>query len=179
MLRSATPAFDSKLSPTTFVARHTRGGIPSQRPTEGGRTGLEKLLALTGKATATNSRLAFEQGAYPAVLRWQISDLTRQSSKRYVSPGDLAVLYAQLGRCEETLSPRRSHPAALTARALDPERSGVRFPPLRRALPLPHPTDRPPPGRTEEPAPTPTPQSSSTAHPAPEPRSPSRHTPGR
>jgi len=66
---------------------------------------LEKFLALTGnKAAAANVRLAFEQGGYPAVLRWQISDLTRQTSKRYVSPVYLAVSYAQLGRREETLS---------------------------------------------------------------------------
>jgi hypothetical protein len=68
-------------------------------------TRLEKLQELTGdKAAAANIRLAFEQGGYPAVLRWLISDLTRQSSKRYVSPVGLAVLYAQLGRREETLS---------------------------------------------------------------------------
>jgi TolB-like protein/DNA-binding winged helix-turn-helix (wHTH) protein len=79
---------------------YRRKGQPREAAQE-----LEKYQALTGnKAAATNIRLAFEQGGDPSVLRWRISDLTRQSSKHYVSPVELAVLYAQLGRREETLS---------------------------------------------------------------------------
>jgi tetratricopeptide (TPR) repeat protein len=100
---------------------------------------LEKFQALIGnKAAATNIRLSFEQGGYPAVLRWRISlqalRLARRSG-RLVRPAR--------PRRGDPLSSRRGHPAALTAPALDPERPGVRFPPLRRALPLSHPADRP------------------------------------
>jgi TolB-like protein/DNA-binding winged helix-turn-helix (wHTH) protein len=66
---------------------------------------LEQQLRLEGDtASAQGARRAFEQGGYNAVLHLQIDDLERKSLRQYVSPVDLAVLYAQLGQREKTLS---------------------------------------------------------------------------
>jgi tetratricopeptide (TPR) repeat protein len=56
------------------------------------------------KTSAADVRRAWEQGGYNAVLHAQISDLERKSAKQYVSPLELALLYAQLGEREKTLS---------------------------------------------------------------------------
>jgi tetratricopeptide (TPR) repeat protein len=65
---------------------------------------LEKMLSLYGdRAAAARVRQAYEEGGYKAVVLEQISDLKSRSSGHYVSPVDLALLYAQLGRREETL----------------------------------------------------------------------------
>ena len=63
---------------------------------------LEQLL-LPGadKVSAAGVRRAFQQGGYKALVRWQLSDLKKESSTQYVSPVDLATLNAQLGRREE------------------------------------------------------------------------------
>lgn len=114
---------------------------------------LGKLQELTGDKAAANIRLAFEQGGYPAVLRWLISDLTRQSSKRYVSPVGLPVLYAQLGRREETLSlleeaARQRSPHVLWMQkdpGFDFLRSDERYRSLIRRSGLPRHTDEPTP----------------------------------
>jgi TolB-like protein/DNA-binding winged helix-turn-helix (wHTH) protein len=67
---------------------------------------LEKFLSLIGlKTAAAGVQRAFEQGGTKAVLRWRLRDLTNQSSKRYVSPVDVATITAQLDRREETLGP--------------------------------------------------------------------------
>jgi tetratricopeptide (TPR) repeat protein len=66
---------------------------------------LEKMLLLGGdNASAGKVRHAFAQGGYRAVLRWELSDFKQKSAAHYVSPVDLALLYAQLGRREETLA---------------------------------------------------------------------------
>ena len=68
----------------------------------------EKLMALMGDKgegiSATTIRRAFEKGGYKAVLLENASYLKRRSATQYVSPVNLALQYAQLGRREETLS---------------------------------------------------------------------------
>ncbi|MGC2161679.1 MAG: winged helix-turn-helix domain-containing protein [Silvibacterium sp.] len=64
----------------------------------------EGLIADGKHADAAAIRRAFEQGGYPAVLRWNIANMKKQSLKHYVSPVDLALQYAQLGEREPTLS---------------------------------------------------------------------------
>lgn len=63
----------------------------------------EALIAAGNRADAAAIRRAFERGGYPAVLRWNIANMEKQSLKHYVSPVDLALQYAQLGQREETL----------------------------------------------------------------------------
>jgi TolB-like protein/DNA-binding winged helix-turn-helix (wHTH) protein len=66
---------------------------------------LERYLTLSGDNTsAENMRRTYAQGGYKATLHWQIQDLERKSAKQYVSPVDLAELYAQLGQREKTLA---------------------------------------------------------------------------
>jgi TolB-like protein/DNA-binding winged helix-turn-helix (wHTH) protein len=66
---------------------------------------LEKVLTLYGdRAAAARVRQAYQLGGYKAVLLEQIRDLKNRSSGHYVSPLDLALLYAQLGRRKETLA---------------------------------------------------------------------------
>ncbi len=63
----------------------------------------EKATLLLGdKESAASIRRAFEKGGYQAVILWQLSHLKQKSAKHYVSPVDLALQYAQLGRREET-----------------------------------------------------------------------------
>jgi TolB-like protein/DNA-binding winged helix-turn-helix (wHTH) protein len=64
----------------------------------------EQILQLQGDtASAQGVRHAFEQGGYNAVLHWRISKMERESAKQYISPADLAFLYAQLGQRDKTL----------------------------------------------------------------------------
>jgi TolB-like protein/DNA-binding winged helix-turn-helix (wHTH) protein len=66
---------------------------------------LEKLLSLRGEgASATRVRRDYERGGYTAVVRGQINDLNRTPSSTYVSPVELALLYAQLGDRDRTLA---------------------------------------------------------------------------
>ena len=66
---------------------------------------LERYFTLSGdKTSAENVRRTYAQGGYKATLYWQIRDLERKSAKQYVSPVDLANLYAQLGQREKTLA---------------------------------------------------------------------------
>jgi TolB-like protein/DNA-binding winged helix-turn-helix (wHTH) protein len=73
---------------------------------------LERYLQVTGgnaawyawKNSPDDVRRAWDRGGYNAVLQMQISTLERLASKQYVSPVDLALLYAQLGEREKTLS---------------------------------------------------------------------------
>jgi hypothetical protein len=65
---------------------------------------LETMLSLVGDKTSAESvRQAYRRGGYRAAVVEQIGELKGRSAGRYVSPMDLAVLYAQLGRREETL----------------------------------------------------------------------------
>jgi TolB-like protein/DNA-binding winged helix-turn-helix (wHTH) protein len=61
------------------------------------------LIEAGNMADAATIRRALEQGGYPAVLRWNIANLKKQSEKHYVSPVDMALQYAQLGDRVETL----------------------------------------------------------------------------
>jgi TolB-like protein/DNA-binding winged helix-turn-helix (wHTH) protein len=73
--------------------------------------GLEQYISASGddaprlgwKTSAQDVRRAWEQGGYNAVLHAQISDMERKSAQQYVSPVELALLYAQLGQREKTL----------------------------------------------------------------------------
>jgi hypothetical protein len=66
---------------------------------------LEKFLSLHGEgASATRVRRDYERGGYRAVVRGQINDLNRMPSSTYVSPVELALLYAQLGDRERTMA---------------------------------------------------------------------------
>jgi TolB-like protein/DNA-binding winged helix-turn-helix (wHTH) protein len=62
------------------------------------------ISRLGWKTSAEDVRRAWERGGYNAVLHAQISDLERKSAKQYVSPIELALLYAQLGEREKTLA---------------------------------------------------------------------------
>jgi TolB-like protein/DNA-binding winged helix-turn-helix (wHTH) protein len=68
----------------------------------------EKIMLLLGDKgegiSATTIRRAYEKGGYNAVLLQNVSYLKQKSAKQYVSPVDLALQYAQLGRREETLA---------------------------------------------------------------------------
>jgi TolB-like protein/DNA-binding winged helix-turn-helix (wHTH) protein len=68
----------------------------------------EKLMTLVGDKgegiSATTIRTAYEKGGYKAALLQNASYLKQRSATRYVSPVDLALQYAQLGRREETLA---------------------------------------------------------------------------
>lgn len=66
---------------------------------------LEQELSLRGeKKDEEGVRRAFSQGSYEGVLRWQIASLKERQRTKYVSPVELAALYAQLHLREETLS---------------------------------------------------------------------------
>jgi TolB-like protein/DNA-binding winged helix-turn-helix (wHTH) protein len=56
------------------------------------------------KTSTEEVRRIWEQGGYNAVLHAQISYLERKSAKQYVSPVELALLYAQLGERGKTLA---------------------------------------------------------------------------
>ena len=66
---------------------------------------LESYFLLSGdKQSAADVRRAFEQGGYEAVLHWEIAATELRSTKQYVSPVVMALLYAQLGQREKTLA---------------------------------------------------------------------------
>lgn len=73
---------------------------------------LEQYIAASGKdaprldwkISTEEVRRIWEHGGYNAVLRAQISDLERKSAKQYISPIELALLYAQLGQREKALA---------------------------------------------------------------------------
>lgn len=65
----------------------------------------EKTALLSGdKEPGENLRRHFEKGGYKAMVLWQVGDLKKKSARQYVSPVFLAVLHAELGQREETLS---------------------------------------------------------------------------
>ena len=55
-------------------------------------------------ASAVAAGRAFKQGGQKAVVHWQLNQLERKSKTSYVSPVDLALLYAQLGDRERTMA---------------------------------------------------------------------------
>jgi TolB-like protein/DNA-binding winged helix-turn-helix (wHTH) protein len=65
----------------------------------------EKQLQAEGDpASAAAVQRAFQRGGQKAVVHWQLDQLEAKSKTSYVSPVDLALLYAQLGDREKTLS---------------------------------------------------------------------------
>ncbi len=65
---------------------------------------LEKSLALQGdRASADEVAQAYRQGGYRAVVLQHIHELKSSSADRYVSPVDMALMYAEIGRREEAL----------------------------------------------------------------------------
>jgi tetratricopeptide (TPR) repeat protein len=66
---------------------------------------------------ATQVREAFRDGGYPAVVRWHLARLVKQSANTYVSPVDLAADYARLGD--------REHALEMLNRALDGHATGL------------------------------------------------------
>jgi hypothetical protein len=66
---------------------------------------LEKYYRLAeGPASADSLHRAFQRGGVKAAVEWQIKFVKARAASRYVSPVDLAELYAQLGNREETLA---------------------------------------------------------------------------
>jgi TolB-like protein/DNA-binding winged helix-turn-helix (wHTH) protein len=65
----------------------------------------EKATLLSGdKDTAAIIHQTYQKGGYSALLLSQINDLKQQALKKYASPVDFALQYAQLGQKEKTLS---------------------------------------------------------------------------
>jgi TolB-like protein/DNA-binding winged helix-turn-helix (wHTH) protein len=65
----------------------------------------EKCLRLSGDAaSATAFQRAYRLGGRKAALQWQLDQLQRKATTAYVSPVDLALIHAQLGDREQTLS---------------------------------------------------------------------------
>ncbi len=79
----------------------------------------EKATLISGdKDTAAIIHQTYQKGGYSALLLWRINQLKQQALKKYVSPVDFALQYAQLGQKEKTLSYleaglREHHPALL------------------------------------------------------------------
>jgi tetratricopeptide (TPR) repeat protein len=104
--RLQTKPNDEGLLYTLFVAYRCKGMKKEAFET------LEQYITASGgdaprlgwKTSAEEVRRTWQKGGYNAVLHAQISDLKRKSAKQYVSPVDLALLYAQLGQREKTLS---------------------------------------------------------------------------
>ena len=65
----------------------------------------EKGSLLSGdKESAESIRRAFQQGGFRGVLLRRLRELKQRSAEHYVSPVDLALVYALLGQREETLA---------------------------------------------------------------------------
>ena len=65
----------------------------------------EKYLRLSGDpASAAAFQRAYRLGGRKAALQWQLDQLHRKARAAYVSPVDLALIHAQLGDREQTLS---------------------------------------------------------------------------
>ena len=66
---------------------------------------LQQIVMLSGdKEGAENFGRSFRAGGYRAVIRRQLRNLQRDSSKHYHSPVEWARLYAELGQREKSLS---------------------------------------------------------------------------
>ena len=57
-----------------------------------------------GPASSDSLHRAFQRGGVKAAVEWQIKFVKARAASRYVSPADLAELYAQLGNREQTLA---------------------------------------------------------------------------
>ena len=66
---------------------------------------LEKYYSYAeGPASADSLHRAFQRGGIKAAVEWQIKFVRARGANHYVSPVDLAELYAQLGNREQTLA---------------------------------------------------------------------------
>jgi TolB-like protein/DNA-binding winged helix-turn-helix (wHTH) protein/lipoprotein NlpI len=66
---------------------------------------LEKYYSYAeGPASADAFHRAFQRGGVKGAVEWQIKSVKARATNHYVSPVDLAELYAQLGNREETLA---------------------------------------------------------------------------
>jgi TolB-like protein/DNA-binding winged helix-turn-helix (wHTH) protein/Flp pilus assembly protein TadD len=66
---------------------------------------LEKYYTYAeGQASGDSLHRAFQHGGVKAAVEWQIRFVKARATNQYVSPVDLAELYAQLGNREETLA---------------------------------------------------------------------------
>jgi len=64
----------------------------------------ERALLLWGdKKSAAEMERVFRRGGFPAVLEWNLSDVQRTATAKYVSPMEFAFCYARLGRKDETI----------------------------------------------------------------------------
>jgi len=61
-------------------------------------------IAIGDRQAAVNLRRAYQQGGARGFIRWQLDRRLRQAKTSYVSPGELATYYAQLGDRERTLA---------------------------------------------------------------------------
>ena len=64
----------------------------------------ERNLQIMGeKELAAQEQRAFHRGGFHATLEWNLSVYQQRAARRYVSPIDFDLAYAQLRRKEETL----------------------------------------------------------------------------
>jgi len=64
----------------------------------------ERALLLWGdKKHAAEMQRVFRRGGFRAVLEWNLSDVQRTATTKYVSPMEFAFCYARLGRKDETI----------------------------------------------------------------------------
>jgi TolB-like protein/DNA-binding winged helix-turn-helix (wHTH) protein len=64
----------------------------------------ERALLLWGdKKSAAEMKRAFHRGGIRAVLEWNLSDVQRTATRKYVSPIEFAFCYARLRRKDETI----------------------------------------------------------------------------
>lgn len=61
-------------------------------------------LVIGDPQSAANLRRAYEKGGAQGFIRWQLGRRLTQSKSQYVSPGELAVYYAQLHEKDQTLA---------------------------------------------------------------------------
>jgi hypothetical protein len=66
---------------------------------------LEKSLLLSNDSkSAAGIKRAYQQSGYRGLVSWQLHQLQIKSKSQFVSPLDLAILYAQLGDREQTFA---------------------------------------------------------------------------
>ena len=84
-----------------FLAASYRGKGMNKESIEA----LEKsYLFSEGKAASDALHAAYQRGGVPGAVEWQIKHLEATARKTYVSPVNLAELYAQLGDREKTMA---------------------------------------------------------------------------
>lgn len=100
---------------------------------------IEKLFELAGDAqSAEAAHQLYVKGGRKAVLRWRVRQVEEQARKRYMPAVSIALLYAQLGDREKTLSLLEDgfeeHSPLLLALQLDPAYDFLHADPRYRSL---------------------------------------------